>query len=354
MRQCDVIVIGAGVMGAAAGWEVARRGRDVVVLERFEQGHVRGSSHGGSRIFRLAYPEPAWVRLCVEALDAWRDLEDDAGVPLLDITGGVDHGAPFTIGRTAEALTAAGATHELMAPEAAAERWPAMRFEGSVLYQPDGGRCRADDTVLNLHLSIGNHGGEVRFEEPAAWIGEEDDGVTVETDFDRYWAPAVIVTVGSWAPSVVEAIEGFHPHLPHLSVTQEQTFHFLPRDDEAAWPSFIHHRLPAPIYGLATPGEGVKVAEHHAGPVVDPDERDFEIDPAGEARVVAYVEQWLPGLENFAVTAATCLYTTTPDEDFVVERRGPVVVGAGFSGHGFKFAPLIGKRLADLALQGQP
>src|SRR2546423_552469 len=113
MRQCDVIVIGAGVMGAAAGWDLARRGRDVVVLERFEQGHVRGSSHGGSRIFRFAYPDPTWVRMCMEALDAWRELEDDAGVRLLDTTGGVDHGAPFTIGRTVEALTAAGAAHEL-------------------------------------------------------------------------------------------------------------------------------------------------------------------------------------------------------------------------------------------------
>ena len=337
-------------MGAAAAWELARRGRDVVLLERFEQGHVRGSSHGGSRIFRLAYPDARWVRMGMEALTAWRDLEADVGVSLLDITGGVDHGAPFTIGRTAEALAAAGAAHEMLPPEAAADRWPHMRFEGSVLVQPDAGRCRADDTLLNLQWACGHHGGEVRFDEPATDISADDDGVTVQTDFDEYMAPVAIIACGSWASSVVGAIDGLPPRLPAMTVTQEQTFHFLPRDDDSAWPSFIHHRMPAPIYGLETPGEGVKVAEHHTGAAVDPDERDFEIDPAGETRVVGYVEEWLPGLETYAVTAATCLYTTTPDEDFFIERRGSLVVAAGFSGHGFKFTPLIGKQLADLAL----
>lgn len=337
-------------MGAAAGWELSRRGRDVVVLERFEQGHVRGSSHGGSRIFRLAYPDPRWVRMAQEALGLWRELEADVEQPLLDTTGGVDHGAPFTTDQIAAALDAAGAPFERLRADEADERWPHMRFERNVLFQPDAGRCRSDDAVQAMQLAIGGRGGDVRFQEPAMAIEADTDGVVVSTDFEQYAAPVIVVTCGPWAAPTLTLIDGDAPALPSMTVTQEQTFHFLPRDDASAWPSFIHHRLPTPIYGLETPGEGIKVAEHHTGPAVDPDDRSFDVDPAGEDRIVRYVEEWMPGLETYAVTAATCLYTNTPDEDFVLERRGRVVVGAGFSGHGFKFTPLIGRRLADLAL----
>ena len=115
----------------------------------------------------------------------------------------------------------------------------------------------------------------------------------------------------------------------------------------AGWPAFIHHRQPF-IYGLDTPGHGVKVAEHHTGAPTDPDRRSFDVDPAGQERVVRYVGEWFPGLEPDPAGAETCLYTTTPTEDFVIDRVGPLVVAAGFSGHGFKFVPLIGRVLADL------
>ncbi|HEX9970149.1 MAG TPA: FAD-dependent oxidoreductase, partial [Acidimicrobiales bacterium] len=114
--------------------------------------------------------------------------------------------------------------------------------------------------------------------------------------------------------------------------------------------SFVHYGAPA-RYGLETPEEGVKVAEHGTGPTVDPDDRDSEIDPAGEDRVVRYVEEWLPGLETWATTASTCLYATTPDDRFVVERTGRIVIAAGFSGHGFKHAPVVARHAAALATQ---
>ena len=117
------------------------------------------------------------------------------------------------------------------------------------------------------------------------------------------------------------------------------------------WPAFIHHRQPY-IYGLFTPGQGVKVAEHHTGEPTDPDHRSFDVDPAGRERVVRYVEDWFPGLVSEPASAETCLYTTTPTQDFVVDRAGPLVVAAGFSGHGFKFVPLVGRLLADVALGG--
>jgi sarcosine oxidase len=135
-------------------------------------------------------------------------------------------------------------------------------------------------------------------------------------------------------------------------VTQESAFHFAPRGD-LAWPSFIHHGATF-VYGLETPGEGVKVAEHHAGPVVAADARDGVIDPMSRRRVCEFVGQWLPGLDPVPRSGLTCLYTSTPDEVFVLDRAGPVIVASPCSGHGFKFAPLVGRLVADLADGARP
>src|SRR3954471_11610101 len=136
-HKTDVVVIGAGAMGSATAWWLARRGVEVVLLEQFEPGHTRGSSHGGTRIFRFAYYDPFYVRMAQAALPLWRELEDDAGETLLDITGAVDHGNPSSVDRVADALAACAAPFERLDPDAAAERWPAMRFEGNVVFHPD-------------------------------------------------------------------------------------------------------------------------------------------------------------------------------------------------------------------------
>ena len=146
-------------MGSATAWHLARRGRSVALLERFEQGHVRGSSHGGSRIFRLAYDDPQYVHLARAALAGWRELEEDAGEDLLDLTGGVDHGEAAAVDRVAAALTGSGAAFEVLAPGAAAERWPGLRFDGQVLFSPEGGRCRSDATVAALQRRVAQLGG---------------------------------------------------------------------------------------------------------------------------------------------------------------------------------------------------
>jgi len=134
-----------------------------------------------------------------------------------------------------------------------------------------------------------------------------------------------------------------------LVVSQEQVFYFRPRDDAATWPSFIHHRTPY-IYGLDTPGHGVDVAKNHTIAQTAPDNSTFEWDEESEPRVIRYVDEWFPGLRPEPASAETCLYTTTPTADFVIDRSGPLIVAAGFSGHGFKFTPLVGRLLADLAL----
>lgn len=351
MERVDVVVIGAGAMGSATAWWLARRGRSVALVEQFEQGHIRGSSHGTSRIFRYAYGDPGYVRMVQDALPLWRELEDDAETTLLEITGGLDHGVPALVGPIASAMAACGVEHEKLTADAASERWPGMRFEGGVVHCPGAGRCLADATVLALQRRAAALGADVRFSTGPATLTWSDDGVVVRAAELEWAAPAAVVTAGAWLPAVL----GWRVALPPLRVSRERIQHFAPRHGStpprSEWPSFIHHRPDAWRYGLVSPGEGVKVAEHMTGPVTDPaDEPPGEADPVAAERVRQYVEDWLPGLEPVPLHPATCLYTTTPTEDFLLERRGPVVVGSACSGHGFKFTPLVGRILADHAM----
>ena len=247
------------------------------------------------------------------------------------------------------ALEARGASSERLSPDAAHERWPGMILDRAVLYQPDAGRCRADDTVRALQDRAADHGAAVHFSVGPATVTERDGGVRARCLYAdlEVVARTAVITAGAWADRVTP---GTVP-LPPLNVTEEQIVHFAPRD-EGEWPSFIHHGIDGGdgvVYGLRTPGEGIKVGGHHAGPTVDPDQRGYELDPARVAASVRYAERWLPGVEPVPMFGVTCLYTTTPTEDFVVDRRGPYVIGSACSGHGFKFTPVIGLLLADLA-----
>ena len=347
MNDVEVVVVGAGAMGSATAWWLARRGHDVVLLEQFDRGHDRGSSHGATRIFRFAYPDPTYVRMAQAALPLWRELEAESGRTLLEITGAVDHGDPASVEATAAALAECAAAHELLSVDEAERRWPHMRFEGQVLFHPDGGRCLADAAVAALQDRAAAHGAEARYGVPAH-IEAHDDGVTVHAGDETWSAPVAVVTAGPWLAKLLgDAVD-----LPPLVVPREQIQHFRPRTDASGWPSFIHHRRPW-AYGLHSAAEGMKVAEHHVGAGADPDTVGTPSDEVA-GRMAAYVERWFPGLDPEPVHLATCLYTTTPTEAFVLERHGPLVIGSTCSGHGFKFTPLIGRLLADRATAGTP
>jgi sarcosine oxidase len=343
VQRVDAIVVGGGVMGAATAWWLAQRGGSVVVLEQFEPEHVRGSSHGGSRIFRLAYPDPFWVGLARAARDSWRRLEAESGARLLVETGSVDHGDVAAVERVRVALSSAHAAYEILAPGTARDLWPGMRFDGAVGHQPDGGRLDAALALRTLLGQAGGHGAEVRFNAPVRALEAGTERVRVVADDETYDAGVAVVAAGAW----VEPLLAPHVRLPALTVTQESAFHFAPREP-LPWPSFVHHARSA-RYGLETPGEGVKIAEHHTGPPVTADGRDFVVDAAARERVIEHVTQWLPGLIPEPVSEVTCLYTSTATEDFVVDRAGPIIVVSACSGHGFKFAPVIGRMAADLA-----
>lgn len=358
MPGSKVAVIGAGAMGAATAWQLTARGHDVVVFEQFERLHDRGSSHGSARVFRLAYPTAPWVKFAIEALTLWRDLEGDAGVSLLDQFGALDHGIPECTQSISDTLSAAGVSHEVLSQEAAQERFPGMKIDGQAVFHPQGGGVNATATVNSLLTVAESRGADFREREPVEHLTIKSDSVVVHTangsaEFDR-----VVVTAGSW----VQKLIGSSVDIGSTVVTQEQPATFQPTID-VDWPAFIHYAPgppktntlidPVSHYGLPTPEGGFKIGEHHTGIIVDPDQRPDGADPARLARLQEHVQEWFPGLDSASAAVETCLYTTTPSTDFIIEAHGPVIVGGGFSGHGFKFVPRVGAALADL-VEGKP
>lgn len=359
VARVETIVVGGGAMGAATAWQLARRGSEVTLLERYGPGHTQGASHGASRNFNVAYADPTYVRMLVEALPMWRELEAESGTPLLDLVGVANHGPAPQFDAVHAALSAAGIPVEFLPVEAASERWPGIRFDTRVLFNSQAGRVNADATIAALHATAAAAGADVRHRTRATRIEVLDDervlvaSVTDAGVEEVFEARTAVVTLGAWTTKLVGGLA-----LPRLVVTQEQPAHFAVRDASVEWPSYNHFPGDAadgydywrsPVYGMLTPGEGVKAGWHGVGPVVDPDARDFLPERAQLAALQRYAREWLPGVDADAVTPISCTYTTTPDEHFVLDRIGPIVVGAGFSGHGFKFTPVVGRILADLA-----
>ncbi|WP_406448921.1 FAD-dependent oxidoreductase [Streptomyces sp. NBC_01622] len=344
-----IAVVGAGLMGAATAWQLARQGHEVTLVEAYDIGHRRGSSHGSSRIFRRAYADPFYVGLTGKAAEEWRELEHDSSTPLLRTTGGLDLGEGRDPEGLAVTLGAAGVRYELLDSEAASERWPQIRFEGPALYHPDAGVIDADKTVAACVRRAIDHGAD-------AWIGVRVTGIDVQakvllrTDDGRELvADTVVVAAGAWLPELQLPVA-----LPPLRITQQQVFHFRQREPSAAWPILVSKDESMQVFGLPSGADGgplpaVKVAEHDRGTPTTAATRSGVVDPASRARVSDFVHDRLPGLAPVPVAETTCLYTATPDEDFVLDRHGSLVIVSPCSGHGAKFAPLIGAMAADLA-----
>ncbi|WP_439693564.1 FAD-dependent oxidoreductase [Curtobacterium sp. SP.BCo] len=359
------VVIGGGVVGAATAYALTARGERVLLVEQHERGHHHGSSHGATRIFRQGYADAEYVALTTRALASWEALEAAAGTALVERTGAVDHGRPEVVDAIAAALSDAGIPHETLTPEAAAARWPGIAFEGHVLAHASAGRIRSAEAI-EVFLTLAERTGlaELRFDTRVTGIADHGDAVTValssgggahDGEHETVRTESVVAAVGSWAPTLVgDLLAARGARLPAIRVTQEQPAHFPSRLPDQAWPSFVHWADGDDVYGLLTPGEGVKVGFHGTGPVVDPDQRDHTPVPAEAARLQAYVERFVPGVDASRPTFISCLYDNSPDEDFVIDRRGPITVATGFSGHGFKFAPVLGELLADLATGGAP
>ncbi len=344
----SVVVVGGGLVGAASAWRLAAHGHRVTLVEQFGVGHRRGASHGTSRIFRHAYANPTYVGLAARALTGWLRLERQTGAAIYERTGAVDHGDPTAIQQLALALGDAGLEFQILSPTVATPRWPGLRFDTVVLHHPQAGRLHADRAVAALWQAAQAAGAVLRPDTAVRAIRPRADRAEVVLDEGVLRPDQVVVAGGGWTQKLL----GKQVPLPALRTTQEQPAHF-PTDVELdRWPAFIHHpsadfEMVGGIYGLASE-DGIKVGEHGTGRVVDPDHRDFRPDPAGVERLREYAKVWLPGVDAAAPDPLSCLYTTTPDHHFVIDRVGPITVAAGFSGHGFKFGPALGDLVVDL------
>jgi sarcosine oxidase len=344
VADAGVIVVGGGVIGTSTARALALDGREVLLLERFTIPHKRGSSHGASRIFRFSYEDPKFVRMAQEALPLWRELEVDTGERLLTVTGGLDLGKGLD--EHASALEACGAATEWLSAEDVQGRFPHVKLPADTraLFQPDAGFLAADRAVVAFAVSARAHGAEIKENTQVLALRASGGGVEVETEERTYRAPVAVVTAGGWARGL---LAGAGIELP-VRVTRETVAYFR-LDEEATIPSLVDWGSPA-VYSLRSPGQGLKVGEHIAGPVVDPDS-DGSPDGESAARLSGWVKTRYPDADPEPHLAETCLYTVTDDEDFIIDRRGPIVFGSPCSGHGFKFAPVTGRRLAELALR---
>lgn len=352
-REVDVLVVGAGITGSAAARALAQLGRDVLLVDRHPAGHAHGASHGTSRIFRLNYPDERYVRLAQAALEGWRELESECGERLILPTGALDVGPE--VPAIARALAACGvASEEIGAPEALERFGIAIDDDEPALFQPDGGISLADRALAAFQAGARDAGATILHNSEVASLTAERLSVRAEIGSRSVVARAVVVAAGAWAPELLGTAGIDLPVIP-----TRETVVYLDLPEAVELPPLIDYsRVPVPGttalarsgvagFALGSPGDGLKAGLHHAGPVTDPTD-----DPGPEETIAAWAAEWARSRYPAAgevLGTDTCLYTNTADESFVLERRGRIVVGSACSGHGFKFAPQIGRTLAALA-----
>jgi sarcosine oxidase len=348
----DVAIVGAGLLGLAAARALTAQGRDVVILEQATIGHDGSGSKGSCRIFRLGYPESDYVTAAARSRDLWHELEAQTGRVIL-------HPAPhLTFGpklpEVHDAMRRSGAPCELLSAVAAAERFPGIRVGGPALLETESAVIAADVALAGLAACAPEVRTGVRVREVS------DDGRqvtlrTVRSDGTAggdVIARVAVLTAGPETAGLLGNRLG-----AVLRPTLEQVAYFEPVSPSPAAPGpgtpiFICHGGQSP-YGLPVPGsDRYKIGIHPSGPVVRPGEQDQSPDPELAARLTDMASRYLPGFRAEPVAAERCVYDNTPDEDFIVDRVGNVVLGCGTSGHGFKFGPLFGAWLAALACGG--
>jgi sarcosine oxidase len=360
MTTCDAVVIGLGAMGSAALASLARRGCKAVGVERFVPGHDRGSSHGATRIIRQGYFEhPSYVPLVRAAYPLWRELAAESGEPLINVTGIVEIGAPDSelVAGTLAASRRHGLAHDVLDAGALRRRFPMFRVSDHdvAVFQPDGGFLRAEPAIDALLARARKAGAELRMEETVRAVEPRGAGVRVVTTRGTIDAGRAVVTAGPWVKALL-------PDLPvPIRVTRQVLGWFAPPEpapfSKDRFPVFMQQNAEGIFYGFPDDGTGsIKVAKHHhADETVDPDRSDRVVSADDVAMIRAYLAAHLPAADGPLVAATTCLYTMTPDGDFIIDRlpdNDRVIVASPCSGHGFKFAPVIGEIIADLATTG--
>lgn len=356
----DVIVAGSGGMGSATAYHLARRGKSVLALERFDIPHTMGSSHGVNRIIRLAYYEdPRYVPLLRRAYELWRQLEIEAGEQLLHITGSIDASAPDgeVFEGSLRSCEEHEIPHEVLSSRALSERFPGFQLPpGHVaLFQRDGGFLLSERCIVAHVQGAVNAGAVVHAREGVLdWEGN-GDLVTVRTDRATYQARHLVLTAGAWMGNLVPALAPvLQPERQVLAWFQPQTPSLFAPDtfpvfnltvDEGRYYGF-------PVFGIP----GFKVGRyHHLNENIDPDSMDREPNDRDEAILRDFTNRYFPAASGPVMTMKSCIFTNTPDEHFIIHRlpgAANVIVASPCSGHGFKFCSVIGEIIADLTIEG--
>lgn len=361
-RDYDVIVVGVGAMGSSACYHLATRGAKVLGIEQFDIPHALGSSHGYSRMIRMAYYEhPDYVPLLRRAYDLWRELERASGQSLLFETGGVYMGPPegHVVPGAIDAARRHGLEHEVLSHAALAERFPQFRAPAhfSGVYEPRAGFLLPEKVVATQANLALRAGADLRGREEVIGWDASESGVVVKTNKAEYRGGRVLFCGGPWTSKLVKNLG------VNLVVTRQTLGWVWPSRPE----SFDLGNFP--VWGIEAPGgsldygfpiipdsPGLKVARHGRGPSTDPDQVMRQSTPADEAEIHQILASQLPDADGPLLSMRVCLYTNSPDEHFIIDTlpgRPSVLLACGFSGHGFKFASVIGEALADLALQGK-
>ena len=356
----DVIVVGLGAMGSATAYQLARRGMSVLGLDRFTPPHAFGSSHGETRIIREAYFEhPVYVPMVQRAYELWRDLEKESDTTLLRETGGVMIGRPDSelVKGARHSAELHGLRHEMLTASEVRKRFPALHPENDMVavWEPRAGVLFPDACIVAHLAQARGYGAELRYEEPMLRWESEGDNVRVFTAQGEYRAEELIMTAGAW-------LSDLFPELP-LRIERQVLFWF---DDASAREMFTPERCPVHLwqfdgrrffYGFPNFGSGIKVAFHHGGEITTVGALRASVAPEEVEDIRSAMRRFLPVVGGKLLTATVCMYTNTPDEHFWIGRHPAhrrVLIATACSGHGFKFAPVIGEILSDLVQDMQP
>ena len=351
MRNFDTIVVGLGAMGSATAYQLASHGAKVLGLEQYSLNHTNGSSHGKTRIIRTAYYEhPSYVPLVRRALELWQQLQHNAGIELLRMTGGAMFGLPGCelVSGAISSAKQHNIPHEVLTGSEAQDRFPIFQPAGEevAVYEKNAGVLLPEECVKAQARLAEKFGAQLHYNEPVTGWNSKGNGVEVRATKETYTANSLVFSAGAWLPQLIPDLK-----LP-LQCERQVFFWFKPHEHGTL---FMVDKMPIFMwqmkdkrffYGIPDMGDGVKAARHHGGEITSPDRVRREITQLDEAPVREFLKQHIPSLNNPPASSATCLYTNTNDEHFIIDfhpSHRNVLILSPCSGHGFKFSTAIGE-----------
>ncbi|SMQ87065.1 sarcosine oxidase [Bacillus sp. OV166] len=365
-KQYDVIVIGLGAMGSTTAYQLAKRGQRVLGLDQFGPAHDQGSSHGGSRIIRQSYFEdPAYVPLLLRAYELWDEIKRESGEEVMTVTGGLMMGLPdsLTVSGSINSSKQWNLAYEVLEAEDIRRRFPVFNPSPNTiaLYEEKAGFVRPELSVYTHLLQAEKHGADLRFfESVQSWEAHPSgEGVRVVTSNGTYEAGKIVISAGAWAPQLLKDLGVSLQVERHIQMFFEPTGGIEPfrigKQPIYIWEADDNVQL----YGFPSTGigaEGAKIAFFRKGVACTPETIDRNVYDYEVEMMRDYIAKGIPQLNGRFLQGKTCMYTNTPDEHFVISPypdHPQVAVAAGFSGHGFKFASVVGEILADLVIDGK-